>query len=79
MYLIVGLGNPEEEYSGTRHNMGFDTINKICKNYDIKITKNKFNGLYAVCVGAYKDKNKADAIVKELKEKGYTSTYLIIR
>ena len=35
--------------------------------------------LWSVCVGAYKNKNKADAIVKELKEKGYTSTYLIIR
>lgn len=46
MYLIVGLGNPEEEYSGTRHNMGFDTINKICKKYDIKVVKSKFNGLY---------------------------------
>lgn len=49
MYLIVGLGNPEEEYSGTRHNMGFDTINKICKKYDIKVIKNKFNGLYEKC------------------------------
>lgn len=46
MYLIVGLGNPEEEYSGTRHNMGFDTINKICEKYNIKINKKKFNGLY---------------------------------
>ena len=35
--------------------------------------------LWSVCVGAYKNKNKADAKVKELKEKGYTSTYLIIR
>ena len=31
MYLIVGLGNPEPEYSYTRHNMGFDVINKIAK------------------------------------------------
>ena len=35
--------------------------------------------LWAVCVGAYKDKNKANSIVEELKRKGYTSTYLIIR
>lgn len=46
MYLIVGLGNPEPEYSHTRHNMGFDTINKIAEMYDIKITKKKFNSLY---------------------------------
>lgn len=49
MYLIVGLGNPEEEYSGTRHNMGFDTINKICEKYNIKITKSKFSGLFEKC------------------------------
>ena len=46
MYLIVGLGNPENEYSNTRHNMGFDTINEIAKNNKITITKSKFKGLY---------------------------------
>lgn len=46
MYLIVGLGNPEEEYSQTRHNMGFNTINKIAKKYNLEINKNKFHGLY---------------------------------
>jgi len=46
MYLIVGLGNPEEDYSGTRHNMGFDTINKLAKEYKIEINKKKFKGLY---------------------------------
>lgn len=46
MYLIVGLGNPEEEYGGTRHNMGFNTINKLAKQYEIQVTKNKFKGLY---------------------------------
>lgn len=46
MYLIVGLGNPEEEYSKTRHNMGFNTINKISDEFNIEINKNKFDGLY---------------------------------
>ena len=46
MYLIVGLGNPEEEYGNTRHNMGFDTINKIANKYNIEINKKKFKGLY---------------------------------
>ena len=46
MYLIIGLGNPEEEYSKTRHNMGFNTINKIAEKYNIQVNKNKFQGLY---------------------------------
>ena len=46
MYLIVGLGNPEPMYSKTRHNMGFDVINKIAKEYKIEITKKNFEGLY---------------------------------
>ncbi len=46
MYLIIGLGNPEEEYAKTRHNMGFDTINKISEKYNIKVNKTKFNSLY---------------------------------
>ena len=45
MYLIVGLGNPEEEYSKTRHNMGFNTINKISQKYEIQVNKNRFLGL----------------------------------
>jgi len=46
MYLIVGLGNPEEEYSKTRHNMGFNAINKIAKKYNIEVNKSKFQGLW---------------------------------
>lgn len=46
MYLIVGLGNPEEEYSRTRHNMGFNTIDKVAEQYKMQINKKKFQGLY---------------------------------
>ena len=46
MFLIVGLGNPEKDYSRTRHNMGFDVINKIASEYNIEITRNHFKGLY---------------------------------
>ena len=45
MYLIVGLGNPEADYSKTRHNMGFNTVNKIAEKYGIEINKKKFDGL----------------------------------
>lgn len=46
MYLIVGLGNPESEYANTRHNMGFEVINKIAKSYNIEVVKEKYQGLY---------------------------------
>ena len=58
------------------------TVKAICSYFNIEYKEKaikKDNNLYAVCVGAYKDRNKANSIVEELKKKGYTSTYLIIR
>lgn len=46
MKLIVGLGNPETDYAETRHNMGFDVINKLAKQYNIEMTRTKFEGIY---------------------------------
>ena len=45
MYLIIGLGNPEPEYSMTRHNLGFDVINKLANEFNINVEKKKFDGL----------------------------------
>jgi PTH1 family peptidyl-tRNA hydrolase len=42
MYLIVGLGNPEKEYANTRHNMGFNVINKIAEEYGIDVIDKKY-------------------------------------
>lgn len=46
MYIIVGLGNPEPEYSNTRHNMGFDVINKLANKNGISLNKTKYNAIY---------------------------------
>lgn len=46
MYLIVGLGNPGKEYERTRHNIGFETIDLLAKEYNIELNKLKFKAIY---------------------------------
>lgn len=45
MYLIVGLGNPGSKYDGTRHNVGFEAIDAIAKEYDIAVSHKEHKGL----------------------------------
>lgn len=37
MYIIAGLGNPGKQYEHTRHNVGFDTLDKLAEKYHIPI------------------------------------------
>lgn len=45
MILIVGLGNPGKKYEGTRHNMGFMTIDLLSDLSKIDVDKEVFHGL----------------------------------
>jgi len=45
MFLVVGLGNPGDKYDGTRHNIGFETIDYISRKYNIDVTRVKFKGV----------------------------------
>lgn len=45
MFLIVGLGNPGSEYVGTRHNVGYEVINKLSYDYNIDMNKSKFRAI----------------------------------
>ena len=45
MYIIAGLGNPTKEYEGTRHNVGFDVIDRLSERYNIDVTMEKHRAL----------------------------------
>lgn len=45
MYVVVGLGNPGKQYEKTRHNVGFDVIDIISKEFDIPVNKIKHKAL----------------------------------
>lgn len=45
MYIIIGLGNPDQRYAATRHNIGFDAITRISDEYDIPLDFKKHKAL----------------------------------
>ena len=45
MFIIAGLGNPTKEYEGTRHNVGFDVIDRLSEKYNIAVDTKKHRAL----------------------------------
>ena len=45
MFIIAGLGNPTKQYEGTRHNAGFEVIDRLSEKYNIDVTTKKHRAL----------------------------------
>lgn len=55
MFIIVGLGNPEKKYEGTRHNVGFEVIDRIAEKYNISVSTRKHRAFVGTgMIGAQK-------------------------
>ena len=58
-YTIVGLGNPGEEYEGTRHNTGRTVLEQFRKKYDFPEWERDKNLKALISKGTFgKEKNK---------------------
>ncbi len=57
--LIIGLGNPGEQFTNTRHNIGFKFINAILKHYDVPKKVSLKSHLYQINV-----KNESILLIK---------------
>jgi peptidyl-tRNA hydrolase, PTH1 family len=45
-WMIMGLGNPGEQYRRSRHNLGFMTVRRLAARYNSELSRRKFNGFY---------------------------------
>ena len=86
--LVVGLGNPGEQYRDTRHNLGFLLVERLAKQYHIAIERKicdalvgetLCNNMRVLMVKPQTFMNRSGAVVKGLLDEfGGTASDLVI-
>jgi len=41
VWLVIGLGNPGDEYANTRHNIGAMVVDELAKRHNVKWSSHK--------------------------------------
>ena len=68
MYIVVGLGNPGEEYTRTRHNMGRMAVNFL---------RDKVSGIKVVTPNTYMNES-GRAVAKVIKSKKAAQKLIVV-
>jgi PTH1 family peptidyl-tRNA hydrolase len=50
MFMIVGLGNPGQQYTGTRHNAGFMMLDYFAAEHNLVLSDSKWKALAAKAI-----------------------------
>jgi PTH1 family peptidyl-tRNA hydrolase len=48
-FLVVGLGNPGEQYENTRHNVGWRALDELAETANVPVQKLKYKALTNTC------------------------------
>ena len=53
MFFVIGLGNPERRYTGTRHNVGFEVVDSIAQELRMQLKPGR--GEFLIAQGSFRD------------------------
>lgn len=81
MKIVVGIGNPGEEYAGTRHNVGFDVVDRVAarnrvalerdRRLDARVARTQIGGRDVVLVEPLSYVNlSGQAVARVARERG---------
>lgn len=57
MFFVIGLGNPEARYIGTRHNIGFEVVDRLAEELRMKFKPGR--GEYMIAQSSFREHSLA--------------------